>query len=117
MHELSIVVGIVEIAEKAIENQPAYSIVKIDLEIGTMAGVIPEALDLAWDSAIIGSSLEKAVRNIEWIQAIAQCDDCSTEFNILALYDPCPKCGSFYSTIKKGKELRVKTIDIEQIND
>ncbi len=117
MHELSIVMGIIDIAEEAVASRPDYAVKRIELEIGTMAGIIPEALDMAWESAIKDTFLEFAERKISWVKAEAKCSDCGAVFDIEALYDACPKCGSFYSDILKGKELRVKALDIEQIED
>jgi len=117
MHELSIVMGIIEIAEDAIASKPDYLVKSIELEIGTMAGVIPEALDLAWESATKDGVLQNAERKIIWVDAEAKCSDCGTLFQINELYDACPRCGSFYSDILKGKELRVKALEIEQMDE
>lgn len=117
MHELSIVMGIIEIAEEAVISKPDYVVKSIELEIGTMAGIIPEALDMAWESAIKDTFLEHAQRNITWVKAEAKCSDCGHVFDIKVLYDACPECGSFYSDILKGKELRVTALDIEQIEE
>jgi hydrogenase nickel incorporation protein HypA/HybF len=117
MHELSIVMGIIEIAEEAVASKPDYAVKSIELEIGTMAGVIPEALDMAWESAIKDTFLEFAERKISWVKAEARCSDCGKDFDIKVLYDACPHCGSFYSDVLKGKELRVKALEIEQMDE
>lgn len=116
MHELSIVMGIIDIVDRETADKAGYTVSKIDLEIGSMAGIITEALDMAWDSAVKSTILKDAQRNIFWVEAEAQCTDCSNHFKISTLYDPCPQCGSLYSEIIKGKELRIRELEIEKID-
>ena len=47
MHELSIAVNIVEIAEENARKEDAKLISEIELEIGSQSGVVLEALELA----------------------------------------------------------------------
>jgi len=117
MHELSIVMSIIEIAQEAVISKPDYVVKEIELEIGTMAGVVPEAMDMAWETAIKGTFLEYAERKITWVKAQSQCSDCGEIFDIKVLYEACPRCGSFYSDLLRGKELRIKALQIEQINE
>ena len=55
MHELSIALSIVELAEEEARKADATSISKVEVEIGTMAGIDPDALLFAWDSVIQGT--------------------------------------------------------------
>ncbi len=111
MHELSIVIGIVDIANKEASKAGVSSFDSIELEIGTLSGVILDSLDFAWQSATKGSCLEKTSRNIQVVQAVSRCLDCDAEFPVDSLYEQCPKCGSFTTALVKGKELRVKSLE------
>lgn len=111
MHELSIALGIVDIAEKEAKKAGVSAFKKIDLEIGTLSGIILDSLDFAWNSAVNGTCLENSVRCIERIDAVAKCLDCDLEFNTLSLYEQCPKCGGFATALIKGKELRIKSLE------
>lgn len=113
MHELSIVISIIEIAEENAKNANASVINEIELEIGTQAGVVKEALDFAIESAKIGTMLEKAKWVIHEIEALARCTSCGHEFGTTDLYTPCPCCGNPFSDIFRGKELRVKSLKVE----
>ena len=55
MHELSIAISIVESAEEAARTNQATMISKVEVEIGSMAGVETEALLFAWDAAVQGT--------------------------------------------------------------
>ncbi len=111
MHEMSIVLGIVKIAETEAVKAGVDAFAAIDLEIGNLSGVEWEALDFAWQAAVAGSVLEKAERKIHNIQAKARCSDCDHLYDIHFIHDNCPKCGSFLKSILQGKELRVKSLD------
>jgi hydrogenase nickel incorporation protein HypA/HybF len=113
MHELSIVMGIVDIAEKEVEKARASKVDVIELDIGELSGVEMEALEFAWKVAVEGTVLNHAERKINRIKAKAKCMDCGSDFEIGALYDPCPECGSFFKDVYQGKELRVKSLEVE----
>lgn len=111
MHEMSIVMGIIKIAENEATKAGIEKFKAIDLEIGTLAGIEFEALDFAWKVAVEETVLEKAEKRIHKIQAEAICGDCDHLFKIKHIHDSCPKCGSFLKNVIKGKELRVKSLD------
>lgn len=112
MHELSIAMGIVEIAERETKKAQARVVERIELEIGTLAGIELESLDFVWPSAVSGTVLESAERTINVIEAIGKCIDCDMEYPMENLYDPCPGCGSVFRGILQGKELRVKALEV-----
>jgi len=110
MHELSIVMGIIEIAEQQANAANASVIDEIELDIGTMSGIEMDALEFAWTEAVKRTMLQDAVKKINRIAAKAKCMDCDTEFAIEKYYDACPVCGEHLLNIIQGKELRVKSL-------
>lgn len=108
---MSIVLGIVKIAEAEASKAGVDTFAGIDLEIGNLSGVEWEALDFAWEAAVKDTVLEKAIKKVHKIQAKAQCADCNSIYNINFIHDNCPTCGSFMKIILQGKELRVKSLD------
>lgn len=113
MHELSIVMSIIEIAEENAKKENASVITEIELDIGKQAGVVMEALEFAIESAKMGTMLEKAEWVVNEISALARCTSCGNEFETNDFFTPCPKCGNPFSDIFQGKELRVKSLKIE----
>jgi hydrogenase nickel incorporation protein HypA/HybF len=113
MHELSIVTSIIEIAEENAKNANASVINEIELDIGSQAGVVIEALEFAIESAKKDTMLEKAKWVINVIPALARCIECKFEFEPDDLISPCPKCSNSFSEIFQGKELRVKSLKVE----
>ncbi len=112
MHELSVALGIVKIAENETVKANAKTVELIELEIGTLAGIEFESLDFVWSSAVKGTVLENAVKKINKIKGKGKCLDCDIIFEIDHLYDACPNCDSFLKGILQGKELRVKALEV-----
>ena len=113
MHELSIALSIVELAEEEARKANASSISRIEVEIGTMAGVELEALKFCWDSAIRGTMANQAELVIHPVKGEAHCLDCRKDFSIEHLFATCPHCNSFRYRVSKGKELRVSSLMVD----
>lgn len=112
MHELSLIEGILGIANELAETHHAASIESIELEIGTLANVEGEAFDFAWKAATPATVLANAERIIHHIPATARCMICNQEFEIAQYFDECPNCGSFRKEILNGTGVKVKRITL-----
>lgn len=114
MHELSIVLKIINIAEEEAQKAGAASISAIELAIGKLSTIEPAAFDFAWKHGVKNSMLENARRVTSYIDGKGLCNICGTEFFMDALFQPCPECGNYYSKILEGKELQIKSLRIEE---
>lgn len=112
MHELSIAMGIIKIAEQETKKAGKQNVESIDLEIGTMSGVELESLNYVWPTAVKGTVLENARLNIDFKEGKAKCLECFTIYPIEKAYDSCPSCNSFFKEVLQGKELRVKSLEV-----
>lgn len=113
MHEMSIALGIVKIAEEEVVKRRAKYVSEIVLEIGELSGIELDSLDFVWPAAIKKTVLERAERVIEYREGKGMCIDCDTQFNVHSLSDECPKCGSYFKSIVQGKEMRILTLTLE----
>ncbi len=102
--------GILEIAGGQAKKAGASVVEEIELEIGELAAVEPGAFEFAWSQGVKGTLLENAVRVVHRVAGQASCLDCSHEFDLHHLYDPCPVCGGHFIRILRGRELRVKSL-------
>lgn len=114
MHELSIVLNIVEIVEEEAFKAGAESVSAIELDIGKLSSIEPAAFEFAWKHGIRDSVLEMSQLTINYISGKGKCSECNTRFEVNELYDPCPVCGGFFSEILEGKEMNIKSIRIEE---
>lgn len=113
MHELSIAMSIVELAEEEAVKAGASVISIIEVEIGSLAGIETDALSFCWDSAIRDTMASQAQLVIHPIGAEAHCLDCGNVFPVNDYYSGCPSCQGFQYRITKGKELRIKSLIVE----
>ena len=112
MHELSIAVNIVEIAEEEAKRAGVGEVLEITLEIGSLSGIVREALEFALGEAKKDSVLQNSEIKITEIKAMAKCSSCGNEFEAREVYDPCTKCANPFSDIISGKDLVVRSIVI-----
>jgi hydrogenase nickel incorporation protein HypA/HybF len=110
MHELSIVQGVVELCEQHCAGRPVLS---VTLQIGTLSGVVPEAVEFCFEAVTKGSLLEGARLEIEKIEATGFCSACGVVSRIDSYFDPCPSCGALSLEIRTGEEMRVKDLEVE----
>lgn len=113
MHEFSIALNIVDIASRTAKKANAKKINEVEIEVGILSGVIVEALEFALESAVKDTPLKDAKITIIKIKASAKCDECNTEFNPENYIENCPACSSFKYSILHGRELRVKSINVD----
>lgn len=113
MHEFSIAVSIVDIAVEHAQKANARVVNEVELEIGELSGVIYEAMETAMESAIKGTMLEGARVIIIRIPGRGKCTECSHAFHLENMFDPCPSCGAFAPAVTSGKELRIKSINVD----
>lgn len=113
MHELSIALSIVELAEGEAKKANASLISKVEVEIGTMAGIDADALLFAWDSVTQGTIAQQSALVINSIQAEARCLECGKDFPVENFFVQCPDCGNYRYQFTKGKELRISSLIVD----
>lgn len=113
MHEFSIALSIIEIAENEARKAKSEKVSELVLDIGTMAGIEFHALDFAMESATKNTILNEAKIIINKIVAIGRCQNCNHEFEIESAFDQCPKCNTYFIDVLSGKELKVKSLVVE----
>ncbi|MCK9451803.1 MAG: hydrogenase maturation nickel metallochaperone HypA [Bacteroidales bacterium] len=113
MHELSIAMQIVEIVEEEARKHDSAQVSAVHLEIGTLSGVEPDALKFAMEEAVRHSMAAKADIFYHFIEAVAVCEECCHEFKTQDYFKVCPYCNSINTGFLKGKELKIKSIDIQ----
>ena len=112
MHELSIALGIVKIAEDERKKANAKQVDRIELEIGALSGIELDSLDFVWPMAVKDTALEKAKYEVDFINGKAECLECGQAYPIENLFDNCPTCSGYFKDVIAGKELRVKALEV-----
>lgn len=117
MHELSIALNIVDIAQQAMQQEDDSELVAIHLRLGPMSGVVREALESAYpiacESVLPGSKLV-----IEETELRIDCPRCGEDRAAVSLNDlRCVDCGSPARSIVRGKELEITFLEVKDHGD
>jgi hydrogenase nickel incorporation protein HypA/HybF len=109
MHELAITESMVAaVAEKV---GPAR-VARVRLQVGRLAGVVPDALRFCFETCARGTTLEGAALEIDEIDARGRCRRCGTEIAMASFLEVCP-CGGMEVEMLAGQELRIKNVEVE----
>ena len=113
MHELSITRAILAIVLKKAQEANAVRITQIDLQIGRLAGIVPECVDLQFAVLSKGTIAEKAVLSCEMLPLMLKCRVCDVTYGGDDAVRPCPQCADTAVDIVSGYELSVQSMEVE----
>lgn len=113
MHELSIAMNIIEIAAEEKNKAGGGAIQSVELEVGTLSGVVVDALQFALEVSVKGTVLEHAKIDIHPVEATASCNRCGLSFPVGDLFTSCPHCQSLDTRLVSGGELRFRSFILE----
>jgi len=112
MHELSIATNIVDIVCEKANAENVAKINSIELDIGSLAGIMVESLQFCLSMACKNTKAAGAKLIINNIQASALCKACKKDFVLKNEFSACPLCENYNYTILHGKELSIKSINV-----
>ncbi len=113
MHEVGITTNLIEIAETHAREAGFTRILSINVDIGDMSGVIPEAVEFCFEAVSNETMAKGATLVINRIAGRMKCEECQHAFPADNLTFECPECGSFILTTLQGNELRITEMEIE----
>jgi len=113
MHEMSLAESMLQIIEDAARKQGFTRVKTVWLEIGQLACVEKESLRFSFDVVMRGSIAQQARLKIVETAGQGWCEICASEVPIAALYEACPKCGSYQVRVTGGDAMRVKELEVE----
>ncbi len=114
MHELSIAMSIVEMAEEEAERRGQAQVLAVHLRLGLLSGVVKEALLSSYEMACESTPLEGSQLLIEEIPVEVFCPKCKVARRIRSIqWFCCPRCFTPTSEIVHGKELEVVALEIK----
>jgi hydrogenase nickel incorporation protein HypA/HybF len=113
MHELSIALGILDVAAEE-AGRHAGRVVAVHLRLGPLSGVVKEALLSAYNLAREGTPLEQAELVVEEVPLVAWCPACAAACPPASAWElRCPACGGPTPEVVSGRELEVAALEIE----
>lgn len=113
MHELGIVVHVIDEVEKIAKENGVADVKKLTLEVGEVSSIVPSYFRdcFEWSKkkteTMRGCELEIIV-----LEALSYCEDCKETYKTTASGKICPHCGSKNTYLVTGNEMNIKQIEV-----
>jgi hydrogenase nickel incorporation protein HypA/HybF len=113
MHEVAIMTEAVRMASESAQAAGARRVTGLKLRIGALSGVVPEAMQFAWD-VVRGETLLAGARlEIESVRGACWCATCQAEFETAEFMGECPRCHDLSDDLRRGRELEIASVEME----
>jgi hydrogenase nickel incorporation protein HypA/HybF len=112
MHEVSVMESALRLALQYAEGQEAVRIHGITLRVGRLSGVVPEALEFAFDVVARGTIAEGATLTIEDLPMRCRCPTCGLDFEPPELDFACPTCGDPRTRVIGGQGPELASLEV-----
>lgn len=115
MHELSIALKIVELAEEEAARLGGAKVHAVHLRLGPLAGVVKEALESSYDLARENSGVAGSRLIIEEVPLVVYCSHCQAQRTLSSMqWFCCPECNTPTAEVLHGRELEVVALELEE---
>lgn len=111
MHELGLIVDVVDMVERIASEEKLSDIKKVVLDVGEMYFIVPSLMQSVYRAAAKGTRLEGSELVLNMIPATAQCLGCGSTFNPLQEDGICPACANSDYRVTAGKEFEIRQIE------
>ena len=117
MHEFSIAQSIMQVVLHEADKARARRVVKVTLNVGELAGVLPESLSFCFELLAKSTIAENATLAINRVPIRARCSQCQVSFQVSDNRYLCPCCGKTAIELTSGRELQIAHLEIENETD
>ena len=113
MHELSIAISIIEVAEEYLAKNGGGRVEIVNLRLGPLSGVVKEALLSAYDLATENTALANSKLLIEVIPVQIRCEKCGKTKPVVSIQEmACAACGTPSQNVVSGRQLEIYSMEI-----
>jgi hydrogenase nickel incorporation protein HypA/HybF len=116
MHELTVLVELVDMVEQAMSENNIDKIDTVVVQIGQLSSIVPRYMKVYYPNASCGSKLEGSKLKIEIIPGNGLCHHCNKVFNVVKNKGKCPICKADDWEMLSGREFMLKEIYIKENN-
>jgi len=115
MHELSIALSILDVAEEEASRHGHSHVEAIHIRMGPLSGVVKEALLSAYELATEKTSFEHSRLIIEEVPVVIYCSKCQAERSVHSLqWFCCAECETPASEVLRGRELELAALELAE---
>src|SRR3984893_2915875 len=115
MHELSIAMSIVEMAQEEAELRGNVHIKAVHLRVGLLSGVVKDALLSSYEMACEDTPLEGSLLVVEEVPVLVFCQQCDAQRPVHSMQMfCCSECGTPTGEVVQGRKLVVVVLDVAE---
>ena len=112
MHELGIVMNVLEQVDSAAAEYKAEKVMKVTMEIGEVSSIVPDLFTDAFNWAKKKTEyLKDAELEMIIIEGRTYCRNCGGTYKTTEHGKKCPHCGSFETYLLTGDQVIIKDVD------
>lgn len=112
MHELGIVMNVLEQVDSAAAEYQAEKVTKVTMEVGEVSSIVPDLFTDAFNWAKKKTDyLKDAELEMIIIEGRTYCQTCGETYKTTAYGKKCPHCGSYETYLLTGDQVIIKDID------
>ena len=110
MHEYSVAMGLVEMA---LRHADGRRVTAVNLRVGALRQVVPDALAFAFELTARGTACEGARLEQELVACRLRCPSCAVEWTAAEPNFRCRACG-WPAVVLNGNELQMESIEVAE---
>ena len=113
MHELGIVLNVIDRVEEIAKENKVKKVTKLTLEIGEVSSIVPSYFSDCFEWAKKKTDYMKDTE-LEMIilEGLSYCRDCKKTYKTTEYAKKCTHCGSDNTYLVTGDEMRIKDIEV-----
>jgi len=93
-------------------RQGADRIHKLGMRVGALSGVVPDALEFAFEVLREGTPAAEAALEVEYVPLRIYCPACAREYTIDGYWYTCPDCNGVDTEVRQGRELEIAYVEL-----
>ncbi len=111
MHEAAIVAGLMKILERQAALHGVSRIGRVNLKVGRLKAVEPQALVACFEIFAEGGVAEGAELCVDHLPVRGRCGACGCDFEVKGYRFRCPRCGGGDVAVTGGEELYIESFE------
>ena len=112
MHELALLQELCALAAAAAREQGARQIHRMELRVGELGGVNPDALRQAFAVLAATAPWQTTELQLDVVPTRCFCPHCDQAFSPPDVIHACPTCGSISRQVLEGRELELVALEV-----
>ncbi len=110
MHELGIIIQVVQTVEEFAKENKLTVIEELVLQVGELSSMYPKYIEDVYPIAVENTMLADTKLVIEMLPGMGQCNSCKYHFNLKENDNLCPTCGADDWVVMTGTDFMIKEI-------